>query len=209
MKKCYECNVEKELIYFNRNKRSKDGYHYTCCDCKKLNYHKTYEKDKINKKDYYNSNKELISEKGKTFYKNNKDKKLEYQIYYYHTHKKEVNKQKKERRDSNPLYKLTVSIRNAISKSLRNKNFSKRSKTYQILGCSFDEFQIYIQSQFENWMEWTNHGVYTGNYNETWQYDHIKPVSLGLNEEEIIKLNHYTNFQPLCSRKNLEKLNHF
>ena len=53
----------------------------------------------------------------------------------------------------------------------------------------------------------SNYGVYTGNYNETWQLDHITPISSAMNEEEILKLNHYTNFQPLCSKKNLEKSN--
>jgi len=56
-------------------------------------------------------------------------------------------------------------------------------------------------------MNWNNWGIYTGNYNENWQLDHISPSSIGTTEEEIIKLNHYTNFQPLCSRKNLEKSN--
>ena len=56
-------------------------------------------------------------------------------------------------------------------------------------------------------MYWNNHGCYTGNYNETWQYDHKHPLSSGMSEEEIIKLNHYTNFRPLCSRKNSEKSN--
>ena len=56
-------------------------------------------------------------------------------------------------------------------------------------------------------MNWNNHGNYTGKYSETWQYDHIIPISSGMTEDEIIKLNHYTNFRPLCSRENLEKSN--
>ncbi len=28
-----------------------------------------------------------------------------------------------------------------------------------------------------------------------------------MNEEQIYELNNYTNFQPLCSRKNIEKSN--
>jgi hypothetical protein len=56
-------------------------------------------------------------------------------------------------------------------------------------------------------MTWENHGRYTGNYNETWQIDHIIPISNGLSEEEVINLNHYTNLRPLCSKKNLEKSN--
>ena len=56
-------------------------------------------------------------------------------------------------------------------------------------------------------MHWSNQGIYTGEYNKTWQYDHVIPISSAKNEEEVIKLNHYTNFQPLCSRRNLEKKN--
>jgi hypothetical protein len=32
--------------------------------------------------------------------------------------------------------------------------------------------------------------------------DHIVPVSSGKTKDEIIKLNHYTNLQPLCSKIN-------
>jgi hypothetical protein len=48
-------------------------------------------------------------------------------------------------------------------------------------------------------MNWQNHGE--------WHFDHIYPVSLAKNEEELIKLNHYTNFQPLWKKDNLEKRN--
>jgi hypothetical protein len=54
-------------------------------------------------------------------------------------------------------------------------------------------------------MNWENNGIYTGNYVESWQYDHIIPISSAKTEEEIIKLNHYTNFRPLCSKLNMEK----
>jgi len=83
----------------------------------------------------------------------------------------------------------------------------KNVRTEFILGCSFEDFKLYIERKFENWMSWENNGVYTGNYNETWQLDHIIPISQAKSEEEIMKLNHYTNFRPLCSRKNLEKSN--
>ncbi len=96
-------------------------------------------------------------------------------------------------------------MRTLISKSIREKGFSKKTKTYKILGCSFEEFKIYIENKFESWMNWENHGKYNGEYNIYWQYDHIIPLSTAKTEEELIMLNHYSNFQPLCSRKNLEK----
>ena len=98
-------------------------------------------------------------------------------------------------------------LRNLIRLSIKNGSYTKKSKTEEILGCSFKEFKIYLESKFELWMTWDNHGQYTGEYNKTWHLDHIIPISSGINEEEIVKLNHFTNFQPLCSRKNLEKSN--
>ena len=35
-----------------------------------------------------------------------------------------------------------------------------------------------------------------------WDLDHIIPVSSAKTEEELIKLNLYENFQPLCSKIN-------
>ena len=42
---------------------------------------------------------------------------------------------------------------------------------------------------------------------QEWHLDHIYPVSLAKSEEELIRLNHYTNFQPLWAKDNLQKGN--
>jgi hypothetical protein len=57
----------------------------------------------------------------------------------------------------------------------------------------------YIESKFESWMNWDNRGKFNGELNYGWDLDHIVPISSAVTEEDIIKLNHYTNFQPLCS----------
>ena len=43
--------------------------------------------------------------------------------------------------------------------------------------------------------------------NKTWDIDHIIPISTAITEEDIIRLNHYTNLQPLCSyyNRNIKK----
>jgi hypothetical protein len=79
---------------------------------------------------------------------------------------------------------------------------SKKSKSIEILGCSFEEFKLYLESKFEPWMTWENKGLYNGELNYGWDIDHIIPISSATTEEEIIKLNHYTNLQPLCSKVN-------
>ena len=86
---------------------------------------------------------------------------------------------------------------------IRNSIVSKKSKKSQeILGCSFEDFKAYLESKFEFWMNWENYGLYNGEVNYGWDIDHIIPLSSAKLEEEIVKLNHYTNLQPLCSKVN-------
>jgi len=51
-------------------------------------------------------------------------------------------------------------------------------------------------------MNWDNHGLYNGELNYGWDVDHIIPISSAKTEEDIYKLNHFSNFQPLCSKVN-------
>ena len=46
-------------------------------------------------------------------------------------------------------------------------------------------------------MSWENQGK--------WHLDHIIPISSAKTEEDVIRLNHYTNFQPLWAEDNFKK----
>ena len=94
---------------------------------------------------------------------------------------------------------LKERIRCSIINSFRLKGYTKKYKTEYILGCSFLEFKLYLESNFEDWMTWDNYGKYNGEVNYGWDIDHITPLSSALTEDDVIKLNHYTNLQPLCS----------
>jgi hypothetical protein len=226
MKICNNCGIEKELIDFVKDINKKDGTRNKCKECSNLHVRNDR---KINNdkhvKWYKNSNdkrikngvknevsllqKEIVKNKYKIYYLLNKETMNNNAKIWRKNNPKYRTKWTKLRKENNPAFKLSCTIRTLVYKSIKNNGYTKKSRTYEILGCTFVDFKIYIQSKFELWMNWDNHGVYTGNYNETWQYDHIKPISLGLSEDEVIKLNHYTNFQPLCSRKNSEKSNYY
>ena len=70
------------------------------------------------------------------------------------------------------------------------------------MGCSLSEFKTHLESNFEDWMCWDNYGLYNGELNYGWDIDHIVPSSSAKTEEESVKLNHYTNLQPLCGKIN-------
>lgn len=223
MKTCKKCGIEKDLEEFYKEKKSKDGYRGSCKICMS-EYTKSVDKKhrkEIVKKSYYKN-----IDKNKNYYINNKDTLKKYRMDRYNKNKLSENEKArkyskenreilnkyrieydKKRSESDPLYKLIKNIRNLIKISLNTNGYSKKSRTHEIIGIDFIDFKSYIESKFEFWMCWSNYGEYTGNYNETWQFDHIIPISSGRNEEEIIRLNYYTNFQPLCSKKNIEKSN--
>lgn len=207
MKKCIKCNIEKEFNDFSTRKISKDGYRNDCKECQSL-YHKSLDKDKVNSRnrnyhlnnkdkvntknrEYYNNNKDIISIRNREYYKNNKDEKII-----------STNLYRNKRMKNDNLYKLKLNIRCSISSSIRNQGYTKKSRTHEILGCSYEDFSKYLESKFETWMTWENKGLYNGSLNFGWDMDHIIPVSSAKTEEEVIKLNHYTNFQPLCSKVN-------
>lgn len=145
------------------------------------------DKIKIIRENYYNKNKDTILKK-------NKDRKIkEWDSYLAKLRK---------RRKEDPLYRLTQVMRSAVYKSLNNRGFIKNNRTFEIIGCTKEDFKEYIESKWENWMSWENHGKYDGEFNSGWDLDHIIPLSIAKTQEDIIRLNHYTNFQPLCSKIN-------
>ena len=211
---CNKCNVQKKIIDFNKDKICKDGFKKICkicCEQKAKEYiEKNLEKVKIRRKKYYENNKEEIRKKARFFYKNNLDlvlKKRESQKenkrkYYLNNKERLNNKSKvyfKERKLIDPVFKLSCNLRTLIGGAIRRRGYTKKSKVYFILGCSFKEFKEYLENKFSDGMNWENSGQ--------WHLDHIYPVSLAKNEEELIKLNHHTNFQPLWAIDNMKKSN--
>lgn len=101
--------------------------------------------------------------------------------------------------------KIIKTLRRRFKESVgRIKKGSSGSKeSLKLLGCTLLEFKKHIETQFEDWMTWDNHGQYT------WHIDHIIPVSSFdlTNEEEVKKCFHYTNLQPLHWEANLKKSN--
>ena len=113
------------------------------------------------------------------------------------------------KKNSDSLYNLKCSLRSYISSCLKHKGYKKSTKTINILGCSFEQFKLHLESKFETWMNWENKGLYNGELNYGWDIDHIIPISSAKTEEEMIKLNHYLNLQPLWESDNIRKGNKF
>jgi hypothetical protein len=167
---------------------------------REANKDKIEERRKATQKAWREANKERLKEKSRNEYKKNKER-----IDARHEENRKKNKHKiyqriQKRIDTDPVFKLNVRIRNLIATSIRKRcGFKKEARAIEILGCSLGHFKIYIESKFEHWMNWNNYGKFNGELNYGWDLDHIIPVATAETKEDIVKLNHYSNFQPLCS----------
>lgn len=172
--------------------------------------HKLYyqsKKDEIKKS--HDLNKEGIHNYNVKYYQNNIEKERKRNKEYRNSHPEYVLRCRKSsilwgknKRKTDPLFKLKNNVRSLIRGTFKRKNVKKTKKTLLILGCTMEYFRHHIELQFEKWMTWENYGKYNGTYCFGWDIDHKIPVSSGVTEEEIIKLNHYTNLRPLCSKIN-------
>jgi len=177
---CIKCNIQKEYYEFPLRKDSKDGYRNSCKDCE---YKKT--------KEWKNENSEIT----KVYYKKyNLENKMKLNIY--------KNNWFNDKMKSDVNFKLRMKIKCTIKDAFRGKSYKRDKKVIEILGCSIDYFKLYLESKFEDWMTWENHGVYNGDFKYGWDIDHIIPISSGVCQEDVLKLSNYLNFQPLCSKIN-------
>ena len=191
-------NLEKikefQKQYYLDNKEKLNEYkkqYYLDNKEKKIEINKQYYLDNKEKsKQYYLDNKEEI----KQYRLDNKEKKKKYDKQYKLDNKEKINEYQKNRRDSEPLFKLTGNIRCLIGMALTNKGYTKKSNTHQILGCEYDFFASYLD---------------LSKYNEDSHLDHVIPISLADTEEEALLLNHYSNFQLLTAEDNLLKGNRY
>lgn len=202
-KKYYQENKDKLNLYSKKYQEN----NYESIKYKSIEYyHSNKEKLLNDKKKYYQENKEKLLNDKKEYYKSNKDKIKEYNQSYYFDNRQSIIKNnieyRKNKVDVDPLFRLQVNIRSLIYTSFKRKSMLKSNKTEQILGCTISEFKFYLESKFEEWMTWENYGLYNGNERYGWDIDHIVPISSAQNEEDMIKLNHFTNLQPLCSLTN-------
>lgn len=168
-----------------------------CCKCKIEKPLEEFSKDKRAKdgkqgrckacnKAHYEANKELALERMKAYYESNKEGMVEYQKAY-----------KRKRRKTDSLFKLKTNLSNRTYQAFKQGGYRKNTKTQEMLGVDWEVAFAHIERQFKKGMSWDNHGL--------WHIDHIVPLSTAKTEEELKKLCHYSNLQPLWGKDNISK----
>jgi hypothetical protein len=76
----------------------------------------------------------------------------------------------------------------------------KSQRTLDIIGCSAEFYKAWLEFQFDEQMNWDNHGSY-------WHIDHVKPCSSYnmLDDNEIKQCFNWMNVRPIEKTLNLSK----
>ena len=197
MKQCSKCKESKPLECFHKRKARPSGYASHCKTCRsaqeKARYAANAERIIERTHAYNNANREKINarqreytkanpEKIKAYRQDNKDRILEYE---------------RDRRREDPLFRLASNIRRRLRYALSVGGWEKSTKTSEIIGCDWATLQNHLDSQFAPGMTWENMGE--------WEIDHIIPYATAKTEDDVLRLSHYTNLQPLWRTDNRRK----
>lgn len=160
-----------------------------------------YERHLELSKQYYHKNKEIIKEKRAPYYakwrEENRPKARAMVADWAKRNKTRINERAKMRRIENPRQTVVDSVRRLIQRAFQKRHIKKNTRTAQIVGCTWDELAAHIESKFVEGMTWENRTL--------WHVDHIIPLKSAATEEDIIRLNHFSNLQPLWILDNLSK----
>ena len=168
--------------HYQKNREAKLAY-------EKQRYLDSYplrrEKSLIQQADYRSRTKDLRAEKAKLRRLNESHEEKEKRRVYVRE------------RYQNPVICCSRRIRSRLQEALVAKGFLKNGKTESIIGCDWDQFKLHIESQFSEGMNWDNRGE--------WHVDHRIPLAQAVTLNDVIRLSHFSNLQPLWKRDNLQK----
>jgi hypothetical protein len=190
-KTCTVCQIEYPATtdFFHKcSSRSKYGIKSYCKTCG-------------NKKclERYYKNREYNLLKQKEWHFNNREKRIKQLREYSYNNRNKRNQYLKHKRQEDIQFRIRKNIRDRMRSAMDGRSKSKH--TMELLGCSIEEFKIYLEKQFTKGMNWGNYGK------KGWHIDHILPcASFDLTDpEQQKKCFHYTNLQPLWAEDNYKK----
>lgn len=205
MKNCYTCKESKNISEFNFDKIKKDKLSSSCTVCIKARSDAHYQKNKSEtlerQRAYYHANKEKVLARQSRYHFNNQDKRSADRKERYINNKEHENANNiarhNHRMKNDPLYRFKQRCRTRVYLAFTRNGYTKRSKTFGLVGCTFDQLVSSVESKFTDGMSWDNYGE--------WHLDHIIPFAAASTIEQVEALCHYTNLQPLWASDNLRK----
>ena len=175
---CKECIAVYQKAYRAKNadKRKSDHYAWRVKNRKKLKAYNNVS---------YKANIERIQKRHSEYKKINKDKVKAQNAAY-----------QRRKIAEDPIFKMKAILRNLVYDALRRKGYTKNNRTIDIVGMRGEELYQHLLSGFFD--------VYgrLPTQDDQLDIDHIVPLITAKTEEEVLKLNHYTNLRFLLKHDN-------
>lgn len=205
MKTCNKCVTEKPLERFSKDKHKKDGLCTVCKECKseyRSAYHVKHKEALCERsRKWYQENREqgVASRKSYRLKNIERSRELRKQQYWRNpaAAKASVKEYNRERARVDPVFRMAQRCKKRIWAALNEGGYTKKSRSFEIIGCTPQELANHLASQFVDGMTFDNYGA--------WHIDHIVPLASAKTEKDVISLCHYSNLQPLWAQDNLRK----
>ena len=160
-------------------------------------YHQNKEAINERNRKYQKENAEHLKKKANEYRAANREKARAWARKYGKVHRAKLTEKLREKRRSDPMFRLKDAIRGSIRAYLGSKK-TRRGSTFEIVGCTPDFLREHLERQFKPGMTWDNYGSH-------WHVDHRIPLASGRTSDEVKGLSHWTNLQPLEALENLIK----
>lgn len=146
---------------------------------------------------YYQANKQKLDALNRAWNKANPERRAAIQSAWNKANSEYYAAYRRSRRKTDPAFRIRENLRTRLNMAVRG-NF-KAGSAVNDLGISISEFKEYIAVKFLSGMSWDNWGE--------WHLDHIIPLAaFDLTDRgQFLKVMHYTNYQPLWAKDNLQK----
>jgi hypothetical protein len=162
---------------------------------------------KVATKRYYEKHKEFLLEKCKAWHKENREYRREYHKEWREDNRDKWNETKRNyernRKSSDPIYKLIGNFRTAIYTVLKENNVTKNDHYFNILGYSQEDLINHLGNLLIDGMTWDNYGE--------WHVDHVLPIThfkfSSTDDEAFKECWSLNNLQPLWGYENISKSN--
>lgn len=165
-------------------------------------YKKHGKRIRARRREWYKENSETDKVRSKKWKKENRERWNAYRNEYNKKHSKEMSARQRNRRTTDPSFRLMQNIRNAVSKSLKRRSYIG---DFRHLSYNLEMLVVHLQKHFKKGMTWENYG------RGGWHVDHIIPISsfkitstccIGFKKCWALE-----NLQPLWEEDNLSKSN--
>lgn len=204
-KLCTKCLIEKSLAMFSMKRPEKNQHYSQCKDCineaGRERWLRTKDVRKLQIREWQKANPEKVNvakRARRAKARENAPKKIPFDKgEWLRNNKSRLAGYRRKYLRENRVLAMSDRIRRRINGVLSRFGFVKQFRAVEVVGCSWPDLCAHLEKQFAPGMTWENRGE--------WEIDHIMPLATATCEADIIRLNHYSNLQPLWRHDNRTK----